>query len=211
MLMFSRNGSATGDIHGGGSNSTHATPQHHRLSTSSTTMMSPRGVYLSVNSSSNSPGGYSNRGNGRNSYIDTTYTKNINTSKGSYPTSPPINKVQQNGSNCPPNTEQKTSIFKRSTSRSTMKKNRPHSWHSTLQKGFNRARSRSRGRDEREHRRGEKEQQAYSSNNKGRKTTTLEGALISLFHSTIPTFLNLSVNAIKEYSGYCWELNTHFF
>ena len=54
-----------------------------------------------------------------------------------------------------------------------MKKNRPHSWHSTLQKGFNRARSRSKGREEREHRKEEKEQQAhtYSSNAKGRNVT----------------------------------------
>ena len=37
-------------------------------------------------------------------------------------------------------------LFKRSSARSTTKKSRPHSWHSTLQRGFHRARSRSAGR-----------------------------------------------------------------
>ena len=168
MLMFSRNGNATGDVHG--NNGAHASPQHHRLSTSSVAMMSPRGVFLSNNSSSNSPGSYASRGNGRNSYYDTSYTKSQNTSKA-LPIATTIAKGQQNGTNCPPPTEHKTSMFKRSSSRSTMKKNRPHSWHSTLQKGFNRARSRSKGREEREHRKEEKEQQAqtYSSNAKGKK------------------------------------------
>ena len=32
-------------------------------------------------------------------------------------------------------------------SRASLKRNRPHSWHSTLQRGFQRARSRSSGRD----------------------------------------------------------------
>ena len=168
MLMFSRNSSSTtGDIHG--SNSTHATPQHHRLSTSSAMMMSPRGVFLPGNNSSNSPGHYSKRGTSRNSYYETTYNKTTN----NYDVQSPLsshNKGQQNGTNGTPSNDHKTSIFKRSSSRSTMKKNRPHSWHSTLQKGLNRARSRSRGREEREHRKEEKEQQAqtYSSNNKGR-------------------------------------------
>lgn len=168
MLMFSRNGSATGDING--SNSAHTTPQHHRLSTSSAAMMSPRGVFIPVNSSNNSPVSYSNRGNGRNSYCDAGgYVKNSMSAKALPPTT--TAKGQQNGTNCPANTDRTTSVFKRATSRSTMKKNRPHSWHSTLQRGFNRARSRSTGRGEREHRKEEKEQQAQisSSNNKGRK------------------------------------------
>ena len=39
-------------------------------------------------------------------------------------------------------------LFKRTSSRSSTKKSpRPHSWHSTLQKGFHRARSRSAGRE----------------------------------------------------------------
>ena len=170
--MFSRNGNATGDING--SNSTHATPQHHRLSTSSAAMMSPRGVFLSVNSSTNSPGNYSNRGNARNSYYDASYNRSINTSNDPH-ISATNTKGHQNGTNCQTTTEHKNSMFKRSSSRSTMKKNRPHSWHSTLQKGFNRARSRSKGREEREHRKEEKEHnsQAYSSNNKGRKTEVL--------------------------------------
>ena len=166
MLMFSRNGNtANGDIHG--SNSTHATPQHHRLSTSSTAMMSPRGIYLYVNSSNISPSTQSNRNSVRNSYYDSSYSKGV--SKGTPITSG--NKGNQNGTNGPPPPEHKTSMFKRSTSRSTMKKNRPHSWHSTLQKGFNRARSRSKGREEREQRKEEKEQhgQQNTSNNKGRK------------------------------------------
>ena len=165
MLMFSRNGNATGDIHG--SNSTHATPQHHRLSTSSAAMMSPRGVFLSANSSNNSPGHYSNRGNARNSYYDASYSRSVSNSK-SPPTATINTNGYQNGTNTETSAEHKTSMFKRSSSRSTMKKNRPHSWHSTLQKGFNRARSRSKGREEREHRKEEKEQKAYASNNKGR-------------------------------------------
>lgn len=166
--MFSRNSSATGDING--SNSAHTTPQHHRLSSSSTAMMSPRGVFISVNSSSNSPVNHSNRGNARNSYCETGgYIKNSFSSKAPPPISPP--KGPQNGTNGPSSTDRTSSVFKRATSRSTMKKNRPHSWHSTLQRGFNRARSRSTGRGEREHRKEEKEQQANisSSNNKGRK------------------------------------------
>ena len=169
MLMFSRNGNATGDING--SNSTHATPQHHRLSTSSAAMMSPRGVFLSVNSSSNSPVNYSNRGNARNSYYDASYNRSVNTSNG--PNISATNaKGPQNGTKTQTTTEPKNSMFKRTSSRSTMKKNRPHSWHSTLQKGFNRARSRSKGREEREHRKEEKEHNShvYSSNNKGRET-----------------------------------------
>ena len=44
-----------------------------------------------------------------------------------------------------------SSLFKRSSSRSSTKKSpRPHSWHSTLQRGFHRARSRSTGRDRKE-------------------------------------------------------------
>ena len=165
--MFSRNGNTTnGDIHG--SNSNHATPQHHRLSTSSAAMMSPRGIYLSVNSSNVSPSTQSNRANVRNSYYDSSYSKGA--SKATTPASSG-NKGHQNGTNGQPPPDHKTSMFKRTTSRSTMKKNRPHSWHSTLQKGFNRARSRSKGREEREHRKEEKEHQAQinSSNNKGRK------------------------------------------
>ena len=69
-----------------------------------------------------------------------------------------------------------------------MKKNRPHSWHSTLQKGLNRARSRSRGREEREHRKEEKEQQAqtFSSNNKGR--THFMGILNSEIQLEFPMY-----------------------
>lgn len=173
MLMFSRNGNATGDING--SNSTHATPQHHRLSTSSAAMMSPRGVFLSVNSSSNSPGNYSNRGSSRNSYYETSYNRSINTSKNPQISETNTKGQIQNGTNGQTTTEQKDSMFKRSSSRSTMKKNRPHSWHSTLQKGFNRARSRSKGREEREHKKEEKvhNSQTYSSNNKGRRTVVL--------------------------------------
>ena len=179
MLMFSRNGSATKDI--SGSNSAHATPQHHyhRLSTSSAAaMMSPRGVFLSANSSSNSQqNGYINRFNGRKSYCDPSggggYALSSISSKGQPPNVvDAVKGQQQNGTNCPPNEDRSSaSVFKRSTSRSTMKKNRPHSWHSTLQRGFNRARSRSTGRGEREQRKEEKEQQANSSNSKskGRK------------------------------------------
>ena len=51
----------------------------------------------------------------------------------------------------PPSTmveETEVSVMKRSSStRRIPKKNRPHSWHSTLQRGFQRARSRSSGRD----------------------------------------------------------------
>ena len=181
MLMFSRNGSATKDV--SGSNSAHATPKHHyhRLSTSSAAaMMSPRGVFLTANSPTNSPkNGYINRLNGRKSYCDPGGTGGYAISSVSSKGQPLTNVVgavkgqQQNGTNCPPPNEDRpsTSVFKRSTSRSTMKKNRPHSWHSTLQRGFNRARSRSTGRGEREQRKEEKEQQANSSNSKskGRK------------------------------------------
>ena len=45
--------------------------------------------------------------------------------------------------------EESPTFLKRSSNRSTMKKSRPHSWHSTLQRGFQRARSRSSGRGER--------------------------------------------------------------
>ena len=45
--------------------------------------------------------------------------------------------------------EDSPTFLKRSSNRSTMKKSRPHSWHSTLQRGFQRARSRSSGRGER--------------------------------------------------------------
>ena len=170
MLMFSRNNGAAEDQKS--TNSARSTPQHHRFSTSSASMMSPRGVFISVNSSNNSSISYTNRSNGRNSYCNSgIYAKNGIPSK-----IPPIvgapAKEQQNGMNCPPNNEKTSSVFKRTSSRSTMKKNRPHSWHSTLQRGFNRARSRSTGRGEREHRKEEKEQQARISNStdKGRKS-----------------------------------------
>ena len=45
--------------------------------------------------------------------------------------------------------DESPTFLKRSSNRSTMKKSRPHSWHSTLQRGFQRARSRSSGRGER--------------------------------------------------------------
>ena len=45
--------------------------------------------------------------------------------------------------------DDEATFLKRSSNRSTMKKSRPHSWHSTLQRGFQRARSRSSGRGER--------------------------------------------------------------
>jgi hypothetical protein len=45
--------------------------------------------------------------------------------------------------------DESPTLLKRTSNRSTLKKSRPHSWHSTLQKGFQRARSRSSGRGER--------------------------------------------------------------
>ena len=206
MLMFSRNGNTTnGDIHG--SNSNHATPQHHRLSTSSAAMMSPRGIYLSVNSSNDSPRAHSKRHSVRNSYYDSS------NSKGSTKAAPipSNNKEHQNGPNGQPPTEHKTSMFKRSTSRSTMKKNRPHSWHSTLQKGFNRARSRSKGREEREHRKEEKEQhgQNNSSNNKGRRSYISAGSILKLLRElkSVKGFANWVDLILKM----CYrELNTHY-
>ena len=45
--------------------------------------------------------------------------------------------------------DESPTLLKRTSNRSTMKKSRPHSWHSTLQRGFQRARSRSSGRGER--------------------------------------------------------------
>jgi len=46
------------------------------------------------------------------------------------------------------NGDESPTLMKRTSNRSTMKKSRPHSWHSTLQRGFQRARSRSSGRGE---------------------------------------------------------------
>ena len=45
------------------------------------------------------------------------------------------------------NYDESPNLKRSSHRRSMLKKSRPHSWHSTLQKGFNRARSRSSGRD----------------------------------------------------------------
>ena len=61
-----------------------------------------------------------------------------------YPCDPPAIDPDPGGANSP--------VLKRSSSRrrsmiGLSKKNRPHSWHSTLQRGFQRARSRSSGRD----------------------------------------------------------------
>jgi hypothetical protein len=65
-----------------------------------------------------------------------------------------------------------TSFFSRAadrqrTGRSSVKKSRPHSWHSTLQKGLARARSRSLGRGEREKERAKRASSALTS---GRRT-----------------------------------------
>jgi hypothetical protein len=43
--------------------------------------------------------------------------------------------------------EQPAAFTPRSTARASVKKSRPHSWHSTLQRGLARARSRSGGRE----------------------------------------------------------------
>jgi len=82
----------------------------------------------------------SNR-NSRNSYYESAvvHSPRIHVTK---PTSP--EKTVQ------PTTQgdESPTLLKRTSNRSTLKKSRPHSWHSTLQKGFQRARSRSSGRGE---------------------------------------------------------------
>ncbi len=86
--------------------------------------------------------------NGRNSYYEQPQSVKNSTTVLNQPVATVVNngvvpkKVTVAGDESP-------TLLKRSSNRSTMKKSRPHSWHSTLQRGFQRARSRSSGRGER--------------------------------------------------------------
>ena len=67
--MFSRNGGQNNNVNG--TSSGHVTPKHHRLSTSSAAVLTPRGVLPpTVSRTSNTPNSNSKWNRGRNSYYD---------------------------------------------------------------------------------------------------------------------------------------------
>ena len=103
---------------------------------------------FSRNSASNGltrdPSKISSNKNGRNSYYEPPTSSKSSTTVLNVPTAANVAKKS-----VVPSGDESPTLMKRSSNRSTMKKSRPHSWHSTLQRGFQRARSRSSGRGER--------------------------------------------------------------
>ena len=142
LLRRGRNGHNGGhcEVHSAGVSPHHHNSHGHRSNSAKLQSAVSRNSYYDVDHSSrvHSPRGISlvtapSTSNGSVAYTTTTTTNGKS------------EKVNLNGDN-------ESGLLKRgSGQRSTLKKSRPHSWHSTLQRGFHRARSRSSGRgDQRE-------------------------------------------------------------
>jgi hypothetical protein len=102
------------------------------------------------NGLSRDPSKMSSNKNGRNSYYEPPQsTSSSNKSSTTLLNSVGKKSVVAAATSTTTNGDESPTLMKRSSNRSTMKKSRPHSWHSTLQRGFQRARSRSSGRGER--------------------------------------------------------------
>jgi len=104
------------------------------------------GVSTRDQSKSTSASSSSATRNGRNSYYEAP--QSLKTSSSSVAKSVTKTDAKNVAKSDTKNGDESPTLMKRTSNRSTMKKSRPHSWHSTLQRGFQRARSRSSGRGE---------------------------------------------------------------